>query len=123
MPVTYTDPTSDYSDAAFTSLEKEHIRNIIGLDSLTELTTPISELTAEQRKVTRYDIDLWFNEVGEGTIALHGGSRGIDHSTTRDRNDIRRRVAQRFGFSVASVGGLFRIPIVSESYYHGCWDE
>lgn len=119
MPATYTDPTADYSDAVFTALEKEHIRNIIGLDSLTELTTPISELTAEQRKVTRYDIDLWFNEVGEGTIALYGGSRGIDHSTTRDRNEIRRRVAKRFGFSVSS-SSLFRIPITSE-HADDCW--
>lgn len=123
MPVTYTDPTADYSSDAFTPLEKEHIRKIIGLDSLSELDTPISELTAEQRKVTRYEIDLWFNEVGEGTIAIYGGSRGIDHSTVRDRNDIRRSMAQRFGFSVSSSSGLFRIPIVSESYYHGCWDE
>lgn len=123
MPATYTDPTSDYSDAVFTSLEKEHIRNIIGLDALSELDTPISELTAEQRKVTRYDIDLWFNEVGEGTVSLSGASDGVDYSTTRDRNEIRRRVAQRFGFSVVSVGGLFRIPVVSESYYHSCWDE
>lgn len=122
MPATYTDPTADYSDAAFTALEKEHIRKIIGLDTLSELDTPISELTAEQRKVTRYEIDLWFNEVGEGTVALSGASDGVDFSTVRDRNDIRRSMAQRFGFSV-SYGSLFRIPVVSEYYGHGCWEE
>lgn len=113
MPATYTDPTVDYSDAVLTALEKEHIRNIIGLDSLTELDTAISELTAEQRKVTRYDIDLWFNEVGEGTVKLSGGSDGVDFSTPRDRNDIRKRLAQRFGFSVGS-SSLYRIPVVGE---------
>lgn len=121
MPATYTDPTADYSDAAFTALEKEHIRKIIGLDSLDELTTPISEITAEQRKVTRYEIDLWFNEVGEGTVAVSGASDGVDFSTVRDRNDIRRSMAQRFGFSV-SAGSLFRIPVVSEYYGDGCWE-
>lgn len=121
MPATYTDPTSDYSDAVFTSLEKEHIRNIIGLDTLSELDTPISELTAEQRKVTRYDIDLWFNEVGEGTVKLQGVRDGVDYSQPRDRGDIRRRMAQRFGFSVAS-SSFFRIPIVSEHYYDACDD-
>ena len=123
MPATYTDPTADYSDASFTALEKEHIRNIIGLDTLDELTTPISELTAEQRKTTRYDIDLWFNEVGEGTVALSGASDGVDYSTTRDRNDIRRRMALRFGFSIGSSSSLFRIPVISEYYGHGCWEE
>ena len=122
MPATYTDPTADYASDAFTALEKEHLRNIIGLDSLTELDTPISELTAEQRKVTRYDIDLWFNEVGEGTEAVRGGSRGIDYSTSRDRNAIAQRVARRFGFSISS-SSLFRIPVVSESYYHGCYED
>lgn len=123
MPATYTDPTADYSDAVFTALEKEHIRKIIGLDALSELDTPISELTAEQRKVTRYEIDLWFNEVGEGTVAVSGASDGVDFSTVRDRNDIRRSMAQRFGFSVGSYSSLFRIPVVSESYYHGCYDD
>lgn len=123
MPLTYTDPTADYSDAVFTALEKEHLRNIIGLDSLTELDTPISELTADQRRATRYDIDLWFNEVGEGTVALSGASDGVDFSTVRDRNDIRRRVAQRLGFSVSPYSSLFRIPVVSEYYNHGCWEE
>lgn len=123
MPATYTDPTTDYSDAAFTALEKEHIRKIIGLDSLDELTTPISEITAEQRKVTRYEIDLWFNEVGEGTVSLSGASDGVDFSTVRDRNDIRRSMAQRFGFSAGSYSSLFRIPVVSERYGHGCWEE
>ena len=122
MPTTYSDPTADYSDAVFTALEKEHIRTIIGLDALSELDTPISELTAEQRKVTRYDIDLWFNEVGEGTVKLSGASDGVDYSTVRDRNEIRRRVAQRFGFSVASSSSLFRIPVVSEYYYDSCGD-
>lgn len=121
MPATYTDPTADYSDAAFTALEKEHLRNIIGLEALSELDTPISELTADQRRVTRYDIDLWFNEVGEGTVSLSGASDGVDFSTVRDRNDIRRRVAQRLGFSV-SAGSLFRIPVVSEYYGDGCWE-
>lgn len=119
MPLTYTDPTADYSDASFTALEKEHIRNIIGLEALSELDIPISELTAEQRKVTRYDIDLWFNEVGEGTVKLSGSSDGVDYSTTRDRADIRRRVAQRFGFAVSS-SSLYRIPITSE-YADDCW--
>lgn len=122
MPPTYTDPTADYSDAVFTALEKEHIRKIIGLDTLSELDTPISEITAEQRKVTRYEIDLWFNEVGEGTVAVSGASDGVDFSTVRDRNDIRRSMALRFGFSVGS-SSLFRIPIVSEYYGHGCWEE
>lgn len=122
MPATYIDPTADYSDAAFTAQEKEHIRKIIGLDTLSELDTPISEITAEQRKVTRYEIDLWFNEVGEGTVALSGAGDGVDFSTVRDRNDIRRSMAQRFGFSV-SYGSLFRIPVVSEYYGHGCWEE
>jgi hypothetical protein len=122
MPATYTDPTADYSDAVFTALEKEHIRNIIGLTTLTELDTPISELTADQRKVTRYDIDLWFNEVGEGTVKVEGASDGVDFSTPRDRNAISQRMALRFGFSVAS-SSLFRIPVVSESYYHGCWED
>lgn len=114
MPATYIDPTADYSSDAFTALEKEHIRNIIGLSTLTELDTPISELTAEQRKVTRYDIDLWFNEVGEGTVALSGSGDGVDFSTVRDRNDIRRRMAQRFGFSISSSSSLYRIPIVAD---------
>lgn len=118
MPASYTDPVKSYSDAALTALEKEHVRNIIGLESLTELDLPVSELTAEQRKATRYDIDLWFNDVGEGTLKLQGGSDGIDLSTVRDRNDIRQRVARRFGFSVPSAGGLFRIPVTSG--YYGC---
>lgn len=113
MPLTYTDPTADYSDAVFTALEKEHIRNIIGLSTLSELDTPISELTADQRKVTRYDIDQWFNEVGEGTVKLSGGSRGIDYSTPRDRSAIRQRVAQRFGFSV-NLSSIYRIPVIGE---------
>lgn len=113
MPATYTDPTSDYSDAVFTALEKEHIRNIIGLTTLSELDIPISELTADQRKVTRYDIDQWFNEVGEGTVKVQGASDGVDFSTPRDRNAIRRRVAQRFGFEVSS-SSLYRIPIVAD---------
>lgn len=120
MPATYTDPTADYSSDAFTALEKEHIRNIIGLSTLTELDTPISELTAEQRKVTRYDIDLWFNEVGEGTVKVQGASDGVDFSTPRDRNDIRQRVAQRFGFSVAS-SSLFRIPVIGG--YSSCYED
>lgn len=122
MPATYTDPTADYLDTVFTALEKEHIRNIVGLTTLTELDTPISELTAEQRKATRYDIDLWFNEVGEGTVKLRGGSDGVDFSTPRDRAAIARRVAQRFGFSVAS-SSLYRIPVVSEHYYDSCGDD
>lgn len=121
MPTAYTDPTLNYSDAAFTGLEKEHIRKIIGLDTLSELDTPISELTAEQRKVTRYEIDLWFNEVGEGTVKLSGASDGVDYSQPRDRNDIRRSMAQRFGFSV-SWSSLYRIPMVGEYYYDACDD-
>lgn len=120
MPLTYTDPVSTYSDAVLTALEKEHVRNIIGLEALSELDTPVSELTAEQRKATRYDIDLWFNEVGEGTVKLEGASDGVDFSTVRDRNAIRRRVALRFGFPVSS-GGLYRIPITS-GYGLDCWD-
>jgi hypothetical protein len=122
MPATYTDPTADYSNAVFTALEKEHIRNIIGLDALTELDTPLSEATAEQRKVTRYDIDLWFNEVGEGTVKVQGASDGVDFSTPRDRSAISQRMALRFGFSVAS-SSLFRIPVVSEHYYDACGDD
>lgn len=113
MPLTYTDPVATYSDANLTALEIEHVRNIIGLDSLTELTTPVSELTADQRRATRYDIDLWFNEVGEGTVKLEGASDGVNFSTTRDRNDIRRRVALRLGFSVSS-SSLYRIPITGD---------
>ncbi len=122
MPSTYTDPVADYSPDAFTALEKEHVRNIIGLEALSELDTPISELTAEQRKATRYDIDLWFNEVGEGTVKLSGGNDGVDYSTPRDRNEIRARMALRFGFSIASTGGLYRIPVVSGyGYCHDDW--
>ena len=121
MPTAYTDPTINYSDAVFTALEKEHIRKIIGLDSLSELDTPISELTTDQRKVTRYEIDLWFNEVGEGTVKLSGASDGVDYSQPRDRNDIRRSMAQRFGFSV-SFSSFYRIPVVSEHYYDSCDD-
>ncbi len=122
MPATYTDPVKSYSDAELTALETEHVRNIIGLEALSELDTPISELTAEQRKATRYDIDQWFNEVGEGTLNLKGGRDGIDLSTVRDRNDIRRRVAQRFGFNVPSTGGLFRIPVIGDYGGNGCFE-
>jgi len=120
MPPTYTDPVSTYSDAVFTALEKERIRDILQLDALSTLDTPISELTADQRKATRYDIDLWINDVGEGTVAVRGASDGVDFSTTRDRNAIRNRMALRLGFSVPSTGGLFRIPVVSG---YGCYDD
>ena len=113
MSTPYTDPTINYSSDAFTALEKEHIRNIIGLTTLSELDIPFSEATAEQRKVTRYDIDQWFNEVGEGTVKVQGASDGVDFSTPRDRAAIRRRMAQRFGFSVSS-SILYRIPIVAD---------
>lgn len=120
MPLTYTDPIAGYSDAAFTALEKERIRDILALDALSTLDAPLSEATAEQRKATRYDIDLWINDVGEGTVAVKGASDGVDFSTTRDRNDIRRRVALRFGFDPPMSGGLFSIPIVSA---YGCHDD
>jgi hypothetical protein len=120
MPLTYTDPVSTYSDAAFTALEKERIREILGLEALSTLDTPISELTADQRKATRYDIDQWINEIGEGTVSVHGASNGTDFSTTRDRNAIRQRVARRFGFSVPATGGLFRIPVIGD--HLECYD-
>lgn len=120
MPLTYTDPMTTYSDAVFTSLEKERIREILGLDALSTLDTPIAELTADQRKATRYDIDQWINEVGEGTVAVKGGSRGTDFSTQRDRTEIRQRVARRLGFAVTgSAGGIFHIPVVAD---YGCWE-
>lgn len=113
MPLSYVDPVATYSSATLTALEVEHVRNIIGLDSLTELTTPVSELTAEQRQATRYDIDQWFNEVGEGTVKLEGASDGVNFSTVRDRNEIRRRMARRFGFSLPS-SSLYCIPVTGE---------
>lgn len=120
MPLTYEDPITGYSDATFTALEVERIRDILALDALPTLETPISELTADQRKATRYDIDLWINDVGEGTVAVRGASDGVDFSTTRDRNDIRRRVALRLGFDPPVSGGLFRIPVTSG---YGCYDD
>jgi hypothetical protein len=117
MPLTYADPVSTYSDAAFTALEKERVREILGLEALTSLDTPISELTADQRKATRYDIDRWINSIGEGTVAVKGASDGVDFSKDRDRNAIRRRVARRFGFSVPDTGGLFRIPVIGDYGY------
>ena len=118
MPLTYTDPISTYSDAVLTALEKEHVRNIIGLEALSELDTPISELTADQRRATRYDIDQWFNEVGEGTVRLEGASDGVNFSVVRDRNAIRRRVALRLGFPI-NTSGIYRIPITS-GYSDSC---
>jgi hypothetical protein len=109
----YDDPIKAYPDAVFTALELERIRDIVGADSITTIQSLAIELTAEQRRATRYDIAVWVNEIGEGTISIKGGSDGIDYSTSRDRNEIRIRVAQRFGFDVPSTGGLFRIPVMA----------
>jgi hypothetical protein len=117
MPLTYTDPVSTYSDAVFTALEKERIREILGLEALTSLDTPISELTADQRKATRYDIDRWINSVGEGTVAVKGASDGVDFSKVRDRSQIQRRMALRFGFPAPSSFGLFRVPVLGDYGY------
>jgi len=123
MPLTYTDPVAGYSDASFSALEKERIRDILQLDAFSSLDTPIAELTADQRKATRYDIDLWINDIGEGTVAVQGASDGVDYSQPRDRGDIRRRMALRFGFPVPmGAGGIFRIPVVSE-YGYVCYED
>lgn len=115
MPLTYDDPISTYSDAAFTALELERIRDIVLADSVEMIEGVVDEITADQRKATRYDIDQWINRVGEGTVGVRGGGDGVDYSKVRDRNDIRRRVALRFGLDVPISSGLFRIPVVSES--------
>ena len=121
MPLGDPDPIADYSDAVFTNLELERIRDIVNADAISVITNVVDELTADQRRATRYDIDLYINEVGEGTVAVKGGSRGTDFSTVRDRNDIRRRVALRLGLAVPiAPGGLFRIPVVAD---YGCWEE
>jgi len=120
VPLGDDDPILDYSDAAFTDVELERIRDIVAADAISTITSVVDELTPAQRRATRYDIDLWINEVGEGTLAVKGGADGIDLSTVRDRNDIRRRVALRFGLSVPVTTGLFQIPIVSG---YGCYDE
>jgi hypothetical protein len=73
MPLTYADPVSTYSDAAFTALEKERVREILGLEALTSLDASISELTADQRKATRYDIDQWIN--GQDRYSTTGGTQ------------------------------------------------
>lgn len=121
MPLTYNDPVSTYSDAVFTNLELERIREIVGAEAVSTVSNVVGELSADQRRATRYDIDLYINEIGEGTVAVQGASDGTDYSQTRDRNEIRRRVAMRLGLAVpVSPGGLFRIPIVAG---YDCYED
>jgi hypothetical protein len=108
------DPINDYSSAVFTALELERVREIVAADSIATIQSVATELTAEQRRATRYDINLWYRKVGEGTISIHGGTDGIDYSRERDRNAIRQRVALRFGLDVPNTVGLFRLPVAGE---------
>jgi len=120
VPLGDDDPILDYSDAVFTDVELERIRDIVVVDAISTITNVADELTPAQRRATRYDIDLYINEVGEGTLAVKGGADGIDLNTVRDRNDIRRRVALRFGLPIPVTGGLFQIPVVSG---YSCFDD
>ena len=119
MPLGDDDPViaNDYSGAVFTPLELERIREIVLAESVSTIETIGNEFSSAQRQATRYDIDLWFNDVGEGTLSVRGE---IDYSQSRDRNDIRRRVALRFGLAVPSTGGIFHIPVAAG---YGCYDD
>ena len=117
MPLGDDDPAVVYSGAVFTPLELERIRDIVLADSVLTIETIADELTDAQRQATRYDIDLWFNDIGEGTLSVRGE---IDYSQSRDRSGIRRRVALRFGLDIPFTGGIFRIPVTTG---YGCYDE
>jgi hypothetical protein len=109
----YADPISSYSSAALTALEIERVREIVGFEALSTVTSLVADLTAEQRQATRFDIDQWINRVGEGTDRVQGGSSGANVSRERDRTAIRARLAGRLGLEVGAVvtTGLFRIGV------------
>jgi hypothetical protein len=109
----YSDPISSYSNAVLTALEIERVREIVGFEALSTVTSLVADLTAEQRQATRFDIDQWINRVGEGTDRVQGGSTGADVSRERDRAAIRARLARRLGLEVGTVAttGLFRIGV------------
>jgi hypothetical protein len=122
MPLGDDDPAVNYSGATLTPLELERVREIVLEDSVSTIETIASELSSDQRRATRYDIDLWLNKIGEGTLSLHDGSDGVDISKSRDRNAIRRRVALRLGLEMPSLsGGIFQIPVVTG--YSNCYED
>ena len=119
MPLGDPDPITAYMGGEFTELELERIRQIVRADTISTVESYAETLTAEQRRATRYDIDLYINDIGEGVIAVSGGRDGVDYSDARERTEIRNRIALRLGLPVP-IGGLFTIPVTAN---YGCWEE
>jgi hypothetical protein len=113
MPlVGFTDPAAIFDDAPLSAPEIDRVREIVRLEygnyeytDLSIVAYRCGLLTASQNQATRYDLDQFFNQVGEGTMRMSGGSDGINLDTQRDRIPIRDRVRRRLNFeSVSSQG-------------------
>src|SRR2546421_6755204 len=116
MPTPFVDPAAGYDDSVLSAAEIDRVREIIRdvsgygfvfdkpYNTLANTIYLCGLLTASQNKAMRYDLDQFFNQVGEGTFAMKGGTDGVDINTPRDRKAIRNRVRERLGLPAYSGG-------------------
>lgn len=103
MPlVQFTDPAAAFDTVALTSNEIDRVREVVQSESLSTVALACASLTTDQNRATRYDLDQFFNQVGEGTFLIAGGADGVDLNTERDRVVIRNRVRARLGLAIYS---------------------
>jgi hypothetical protein len=118
VPATpFTDPAAAFDDAPLSPSEIDRVREAVRSASLPTITAACIALTADQNRKTRYDLDQFFNEVGEGTVEMDGGQSGVKFSQPRDRIAIRIRLLERLGLS-ASVSTFGRPTIFTVA--NGC---
>lgn len=111
MAIQFTDPADAFAATALSPGEIDRVREIVQTEALSTITTLCGNLSSSQLQHMRYDLDQYFNQVGEGTVAMKGGTDGVDFSQSRDRNDIRSRLRGRLNLPGSQSGGLFRINV------------
>lgn len=115
----FIDPAAAFDTTALSASEIDRVREIVQTEALSTVTTLCGNLSASQLQHTRYDLDQFFNQVGEGTVRMKGGSDGVDFDATRDRNVIRNRVRARLNLPGFSSSGLFRINVAGAQANYG----
>lgn len=112
----FDDPASAFQKDALTDGEIDRVREIVQTEALSTITTLCGDLSNVQNQAMRYDLDQFFNKVGEGTVRMEKGRDGIDFSQQRNRTEIRQRVRARLNLPGGfSSGGLFQINVTGQT--------
>lgn len=81
-----------------------------------DASTPLAETDQIMLKLTRFDLDVFINEYGYGTVAAKGGREGDDYDKVRDKEEVRQTLRLRLGLPAVSQTILVATEVPRKRY-------